>query len=119
MAKLVVSISFAKDNPDKATIGMVVANAGVASGQETIAFFSSEGVLLGTKGYADDIHEDGFAPLKDLLDSFIENGGELWFCAPCCKKRGIADENLVASSKIVGGAKLVEVLSQGAASISY
>ena len=49
MAKLVVSITFAKDNPDKATIGMVVANAGIASGQETIAFFSSEGVRLAKK----------------------------------------------------------------------
>lgn len=119
MGKLVVSITFAADNPDKATIGMVVANAGVASGQETIAFFSSEGVLLGRKGYADSIHEDGFAPLKDLFDSFIENGGILWFCAPCCKKRGIAEEDLLPGSKIVGGAKLVEVLSQGAASVSY
>jgi predicted peroxiredoxin len=119
MAKLVVSITFAKDNPDKATVGMVVANAGIASGQETIAFFSSEGVRLGKKGYADDIHEEGFAPLKELFDSFIENGGTLWFCAPCCKKRGIVEEDLVANSTIVGGAKLVEVLSQGAACVSY
>jgi predicted peroxiredoxin len=119
MAKLVVSITFGKDNPDKATIGMVVANAGVASGQETIAFFSSEGVYLGKKGYADDIREEGFAPLKDLLDSFVDNGGTLWFCAPCCKKRGLDENNLVAKSIIVGGAKVVEVLSQGAACLSY
>jgi predicted peroxiredoxin len=119
MAKLVVSITFAKDNPDKATIGMVVANASIASGQETIAFFSSEGVYLGKKGYAEDVHEEGFAPLKDLLASFIENGGTLWFCAPCCKKRGLTEDDLVPGSAIVGGAKLVEVLSQGAACISY
>jgi predicted peroxiredoxin len=119
MAKLVVSITFGKDNPDKATLGMVVANAGIASGQETIAFFSSEGVWIGEKGYADEIHEEGFAPLKDLLDSFVENGGTLWFCAPCCKKRGLDENNLVAKATIVGGAKLVEVLSQGAACVSY
>lgn len=119
MAKLVVSITCAKNDPDKATVGMVVANAGVASGQETIAFFSSEGVYLGKRGYADDIREEGFAPLKDLLDSFVENGGTLWFCAPCCKKRGLDENNLVAKSTIVGGAKLVEVLSQGAACVSY
>ncbi len=119
MAKLVVSITYANDNPDKATIGLVVANAGIASGQETIVFFSSEGVYLGKKGFADGIHEEGFAPLKDLLGSFIENGGTLWFCAPCCKKRGLSEEDLVPNAAIVGGAKLVEVLSQGAACISY
>ena len=56
--------------------------------------------------------------MKELFDSFIENGGTLWFCAPCCKKRGIV-EDLVANSTIVGGAKLVEALSQGAACVSY
>jgi predicted peroxiredoxin len=119
MAKLVVAITCAKNDPDKATVAMVVANAGVASGQETIAFFSSEAVWLGKKGYADDIHEEGFAPIKDLLNTFIENGGTLWFCAPCCKRRGITEDDLVGNSAIVGGAKLVEVLSQGAACISY
>lgn len=119
MAKLVVSITCAKNDPDKATVGMVVANAGVASGQETIAFFSSEGVWLAQQGYADDIREEGFAPLKDLFDSFIENGGTIWLCAPCCKRRGLSEENVLPKSTIVGGAKLVEVLSQGAACVSY
>jgi uncharacterized protein len=47
MGKLVVSITHAKDNTDKATVAMVVANAGLVSGQETIVFLSSEGVRLG------------------------------------------------------------------------
>jgi predicted peroxiredoxin len=119
MGKLVVSVTCAKDNTDKATVAMVVANAGLVSGQETIVFLSTEGVHLGVKGYADDIHEDGFAPMKELLTSFIENGGIIWLCAPCCKKRGIGEGDLVGGTVIVGGAKLVEVLSQGAACITY
>ena len=54
MGKLVVSITHAKDNTDKATVAMVVANAGLVSGQETIVFLSSEGVRLPVTGYADD-----------------------------------------------------------------
>jgi predicted peroxiredoxin len=119
MGKLVVSITYAKDNPDKSTVAMVVANAGLVSGQETIVFLSSEGVHLGTKGYAEGIHEEGFAPMKELLDAFIDNGGTIWLCAPCCKRRGIGEEHLVGGTTVVGGAKLVEVLSQGAACISY
>lgn len=119
MGKLVVSITHAKDNTDKATVAMVVANAGLVSGQETIVFLSSEGVRLPVAGYADDIHEEGFASLKELLDTFAENDGAVWVCAPCFKKRNLSEDALMKNCTIVGGAKLVEVLTQGAACVSY
>ena len=61
-----VSITHSKDNTDKATVGFVVANAAVASDKDTMVFLSIEGVRLSQKGFADDIHETGFAPLKEL-----------------------------------------------------
>ncbi len=41
-----VSLTHAKDNQDKATVGFVVANAAVGSGKETLVFLSVEGVRL-------------------------------------------------------------------------
>jgi predicted peroxiredoxin len=119
MAKMVVSITHAKDNTDKATVAFVVANAGVVSGVETVVFLSTEGVYLAQQGYADDIHEEGFKPLKELMDSFIEAGGTIWVCSPCFKRRNLDEEQLTPNSLIVGGAKLVEFLSQGASCVSY
>ncbi len=114
-----VSLSCSKDNTDKATVGFVVANAAVASDKDTMVFLSIEGVRLSQKGYADDIHESGFAPLKELMDNFAKAGGKIFVCSPCFKKRGLAENNLVAGATIVGGAKLVEFLSNGAPSVSY
>jgi uncharacterized protein len=114
-----VSISCSKDNTDKATVGFVVANAAVASDKDTMVFLSIEGVRLSQKGYADDIHEPGFAPLKELMDNFAKAGGKIFVCSPCFKKRGLTEDNLVAGAVIVGGAKLVEFLSNGAPSVSY
>lgn len=119
MSKLCVSLTFAKDNCDKATVAFVVANAAVASGQETMVFLSTEGVCLATNGYADDIHEEGFAPLKQLMDNYLAAGGTLFVCSPCIKKRGFDESHMIAGAQVVGGAKLVEFLSQGAASICY
>ncbi|TBL76401.1 sulfur reduction protein DsrE [Paenibacillus thalictri] len=119
MGKLAVSITNAKNDPDKATVGFVVANASVASGQETVVFLNVEGAYLGAEGYADDIHEEGFTPLKQLMEQFVEAGGTIWVCSPCFKKRGLNEEQLVGGATIVGGAKLVEFLSQGAACITY
>ncbi len=117
--KFLVSLTSAKNDTDKATVAFVVANAAVASGQETVVFLNVEGAFLGSKGYADDIHEEGFAPLKQLMDQFVEAGGNIWVCSPCFKKRNLDEENVIDGAKIVGGAKVVEFLSQGAASITY
>ncbi len=119
MAKMVVSITCAKNDADKATVGFVVANAGVVSGVETVVFLSTEGVYLAEQGYADDIHEEGFKPLKELVESFTGAGGTIWVCSPCFKKRSLSEDKLVDQALIVGGAKLVEFLSQGASCVSY
>jgi predicted peroxiredoxin len=42
-----------------------------------VVFLSTEGVRLGVKGYAGDIHEEGFAPLRELMASFVKAGGSL------------------------------------------
>jgi predicted peroxiredoxin len=117
--KFCVTLSFAKDNTDKATVAFVVANAAAASEKETLVFLSIEGVRLSQKGFADDIREEGFAPLKDLMDNFVKAGGKIWVCSPCFKKRGLSEANLVAGATIVGGAKLVEFLSAGSPCVSY
>ena len=114
-----VSLTHSKDNTDKATVAFVIANAAVGSDQDTLVFLSTEGVRLAVNGYADDIHEDGFAPLKELMTNFAEAGGAIYVCSPCFKKRGLDENNLVPGAKIVGGAKLVEFLAGGTPSVSY
>jgi len=117
--KFCVSITHAKDNTDKATVGFVVANAAVGSGKETLVFLSVEGVRLSQKGFADSIHEQGFAPLKELMDNFAKAGGTMYVCSPCFKKRALDENSLVAGAAVVGGAKLVEFLSDGSPCIGY
>lgn len=118
-SKFCVSLTCSKDNTDKATVGFVIANAAVASDKDTLVFLSIEGVRLSQQGYADDIHEAGFAPLKELMENFVKAGGKVWVCSPCFKKRGLDEGKLIAGATIVGGAKLVEFLSDGSPCVSY
>jgi predicted peroxiredoxin len=114
-----ISLTCSKNDTDKATVAFVVANAAAASEKETLVFLSVEGVRLSQRGFADDIHEPGFAPLKELMAGFVEAGGTIWVCAPCFKKRELDDGNLIEGATVVGGASLVEFLSEGGASLSY
>ena len=119
MKKFCVSLTFAKNDSDKATVAFVVANAAVASDKEAMVFLSTEGVRLAVQGYADDVHEEGFAPLRELMTNFVKAGGKIWVCSPCFKRRKLDETRLVAGATIVGGAKLVEFTTAGAACVSY
>jgi len=114
-----VSLTYAKNDADKATVAFVVANAAAASEQQTVVFLSTEAVRICQQGYADDVHEEGFAPLRDLVANFVKAGGTIWVCSPCFKKRQLDEKKLIPGATIVGGAKLVEFLSQGAPCVSY
>ncbi|MCB9833210.1 MAG: DsrE family protein [Planctomycetes bacterium] len=117
--KFCVSLTHGKNDCDRATVAFVVANAALASGQETMVFLSIEGVRLCQQGYASTMHEEGFAPLSELIANFAAAGGSILVCSPCFKKRGLEEGKLVPGAKLAGGASLVEFLASGAASVCY
>ncbi len=119
MNGLVVNLTHSVDDPDRCSVAMVVAGASVASEQKTTVFLSSEGTRLAAKGVADELQEDGFAPMSQLVSTFVEAGGTFLVCSPCAKKRGITQDDLIPGASIVGGATLVALLADGAASLSF
>ena len=56
--KFCVSLTCAKDNPDKATVAFGIANASVASDKDTVVFLSTEGVRLAVKDIDGDARGD-------------------------------------------------------------
>ena len=109
--KFCISLTCGKDNTDKATVA--------ASDKDTVVFLNIEGVYLSQQGYADSIHEEGFAPLKELIENFVKAGGKIFVCSPCFKKRKLDETTLIEGAAIVGGAKLVEFMSDNCPSLSY
>jgi len=119
MNGLVVNLTHSIDDVDRTSVAMVVAGASVASAQQTTVFLSSEGTRLAAKGVAEELHEEGFAPMHELVSAYVEAGGTFLVCSPCAKKRGIGEEDLIEGASIVGGASLVKLLVDGATSLSF
>lgn len=119
MGKLLVNLCSGPDNLAKASVAVVVANAGLAGGQETAMFLSVEAVKLVKQGFADGLQAEGFQPIKELVETFLTNGGMIWVCPPCAGVYGVTEANMIAGPVFAGGAKLVEFLAQGAGSVSY
>jgi len=69
MNGLVINLTHSVDDVDRTSVAMVVAGASVASAQKTTVFLSSEGTRLAANGVAETLHEEGYAPLSELVAS--------------------------------------------------
>lgn len=113
---LLIHCTHGKDDAERAILPFIVANVAATADQEVTVFLTVEGVWLATKDYADQVHKEGFTPLKDIMQSFLSNGGKIWACGACTKPRGITEDQLIEGAKIVTAANLVEELVKGSIS---
>jgi uncharacterized protein len=119
MANMLVSCSYGKEDPERAILSFIFGNVAAAADQATVVLLTIEGVRLATTGYADDIHKEGFQPLKEVMESFVTNGGQIWVCGTCAKPRGITDSDLIKGAQIVTAAYVAQYMASGVGSISF
>ena len=119
MAKVLVNCTHAREDPERAILPFIVGNVSATADQETKILLTIDGVWLATRGYAEEIQQEGFAPLKETLDSFVKNGGEIWACAACTNPRGITQADLIDGARIVSAANVVEYMVSGASTLSF
>ena len=119
MAKIMANATHGKEDAERATLPFVVGNVAATADQEAVVLLTIDGVWLATKGYADDVHKEGFQPLRELMQSFVQNGGQIWACGACTKPRGITEADLVQGARIVTAANVVEYMASGASTLSF
>jgi uncharacterized protein involved in oxidation of intracellular sulfur len=106
----------AGDDPEKASMPFVMACAALAMDIKATVVLQGNGVYLAQKGYVDKmLPGGGFPPMKELLASFLELGGELNVCVPCIKERNIDESELVEGFQTTAaGALNVEAIEANA-----
>lgn len=119
MGKIMVNNTHGKDDVERATLAFVVGNAALSSGQEAILLLTIEGVWLATRGYADGLQAAGFAPLAEVIGSFVNGGGQIWVCGACAKPRNITADQFIGGAQMVGAATAVEAMVSGVQTISF
>jgi uncharacterized protein len=117
-SKILIHATHGQEDPERATLPFIVANVAANADQETAVLLTIDGVWLATKGYADSIEKAGFPPLRDVIQAFVANGGQIWACGTCAKPRGIGEGDLIVGAKIVTAAHAVEYLASGAVSLT-
>lgn len=117
--KLVIVISRGLDD-ERSSVAWSIANASVASGFELTLFFVSAGVDWVRKGAADAPHLNPMdPPIKDFFQNVVSGGAKILVCPPCAKVRGYAEADLVPGITLAGAPAMLEVVKQGASTLSF
>ena len=119
MGQIMVNNTHGKDDVERATLAFVVGNAALSSGQEATLLLTVDGVWVATKGYAAGLQAEGFAPLADVIQQFVTNGGVVWVCGACAKPRAITADQLIDGAQIVGAATAGEALGTRAPKLGF
>ncbi len=117
-SRVLVNLTRGPDDPDRATVAFVMANAAVTLDKTAVVLLSTEGVRVGVPAAIDAIHEPGFLPLGELMATFLEAGGEVWACTPCVTKRGL-DGSMHPAIKNVGAVAAIEFVAEDGVSLSF
>ena len=117
--KLVVVITRGLDD-ERSSVAWSIANAGVASDLEVTIFLAASGVDWVRKGATEVARLNPLdPPVGEMIENLLNNGGTILVCPPCAKVRGYSEDDLIDGATIAGAPSMLEVVKQGAATLSF
>ncbi|MHC4940002.1 MAG: DsrE family protein [Planctomycetota bacterium] len=117
--KLVIVISRGMDD-ERASVAWSIANGGLASDMEVTVFLVAAGVDWVRKGAAAHAHLNPYdPPMSEMIGNVMANGAGVLVCPPCAKVRGYGEEELIDGVKLAGSVAMLEIVKQGAATLSF
>lgn len=117
--KIVIISTIGPENQEKATLPFVIATAGQSMDVHVVLILQASAVLLAKKGNAENVNAQGLMPLKKLMETFIELGGELLLCSPCIKERFIHEADLIPGSKLVAAGTVIDEILSAKSVVTY
>ena len=117
--KLIFNCTYGKEDAERATLPFVAANIAATAGQDAVVLCTIDAVWLGTDGGTTGIASPGLPALADLYGELVPTGGHVWLCGACTKPRGIGEDHLADGATIVGAARVVEEIVNGARTVAF
>jgi uncharacterized protein involved in oxidation of intracellular sulfur len=117
--KVLIIATHGPDDLERATFPFVIANAALVMDTEAVVVLQGAAVLLAKKGSFEHVYAGGLPPLKDLMKTFLEQGGKLLVCSPCIKERQIDESMLLDNAETIAGARVVQEALEANAVLNY
>ncbi|PID77678.1 MAG: sulfur reduction protein DsrE [Deltaproteobacteria bacterium] len=100
-----------ESNANKVTVAFTMANKALAAGHSSALMLMVDAVHLACPGRVDGIDiGEPFMPVKPLMESFLEKGGELLVCDACLAHNKIDPDSIDPRCKKINADDVVFLL---------
>ena len=108
----------AESNPSKITLAFTMAGIALKKGHSASVILMVDAVHLALPNALDKVDiGKPFEPAGELLEAFIEQGGQVLVCAACMKHNGIEETAIDQRFSIISGDDVVELLMNAKGSL--
>ncbi|WP_435979556.1 DsrE family protein [Psychrobacter sp. DM4] len=105
-------------NPSKITLAFTMAGVALKQGHSATVILMVDAVHLALPNALDNVDiGDPFEPAGELLEAFIEKGGQVLVCGACMKHNGVAESDIDKRFAVISGDDVVKLLMSAKGSL--
>ena len=105
-------------NPSKITLAFTMAGVALKQGHSATVILMVDAVHLALPNALDNVDiGDPFEPAGELLEAFIEKGGQVLVCGSCMKHNGVAESDIDKRFAVISGDDVVKLLMSAKGSL--
>ncbi|MGP4715720.1 DsrE family protein [Psychrobacter sp. T6-6] len=105
-------------NPSKITLAFTMAGVALKKGHSATVILMVDAVHLAKPNALDGVDiGDPFEPADELLETFIEKGGQVLVCGACMKHGGVEESDIDKRFEVISGDDVVELLMNAKGSL--
>jgi uncharacterized protein involved in oxidation of intracellular sulfur len=127
LSDMVIVLTTGKtDRGVRATLAFGWACTALALGKKVSMYLTMDGTIWAMQNSAKSVKVDGFEPLQEYRDQFIELGGKILVCAPCSEyycslphQEKESDYHLIPDVKLSGLSTVVSMVTSQTSVISF
>src|SRR5699024_2349935 len=110
-ADLLITLTAHESDENNVTIAFTMGSKALEKGHTVEILLLSNAVHLAEKNYADKIDIGApFKPIKDMLPTYMEQGGKLKVCSACMEHNGVSKENIVDGAEVISADYVIDAL---------
>jgi len=109
--KVLIYATNGPDNPEKAVLPFITANAAFVHDAEVYVCLAGPGVWLAKKGVPEHVLCCKWR-LDELIKNLLESGGKILVCSPCIQEREIKEEDLIDCAEVTAAVTLLQLASE-------
>lgn len=114
----VITLSHATSSDKHVTLAFTLGLKSLEKGYKTAIILLLDGVHVAQQGCVDnmDIGEP-FLPVKDMLEVYLDNGGQLLVCGSCWKHDHLPDTERLAGTSMITADNVIDLLMNAKSTI--